>query len=420
MLDHRLDLGWEEDEPRRRPRRNGPPPRRNGPPSRQQRRRRKKRRRQKAKSSSALIISLVLLALVGGGAFWGVTQLQNNQSVREFLSADYGEGDMGEEVTFQVRPGDGGAVIGSRLVEAGVVKSRSAFVQVCESRTADCRAIQPGSYKLRKGSPAATAFSILADPANAITAEFTIPEGKSVIQTIAILAEETGIPLADFEAAIANPAALGITSEWYARLDEKPAATNSVEGFLFPDTYRYDPAASATDILKMMVDQFFVVAEELGLKQQAAARQIGVYELLIAASIAQVEVKEQDFAKATRVVYNRAYVHRMFLGMDSTANYWLELNGQPTRNSGDLTGQQLNDPNNPYNTGTSSVGMPIGPISNPGRAALQAAANPATGDWVYFVAIDSEGTTVFANTYAEHCQNIATAIANGANLDYCP
>src|SRR5690606_16835809 len=72
MLDHRLDLGWEEEEPRRRPRRSGPP-------SRQQRRRRKKRRRQKAKSSGALIISLLLLALVGGGVYWGVGQIQNNQ-----------------------------------------------------------------------------------------------------------------------------------------------------------------------------------------------------------------------------------------------------------------------------------------------------------------------------------------------------
>jgi len=410
MLDHQLDLGWEYDEPRRR---------RSGPPSRQQRRRRKKKRRQKGKSYGALIISLVLLVVVGGGAWWGVSQLQNNQSVREFLAADYEQGDMGEEVTFKVEQGNGGTAIAIRLLEAGVIKSRTAFVQVCESRETECLAIQPGNYTVQKGSPAEVVFNILVNPENVLTNQFTIREGLSVIQTIASLAEQTGIPLADFQAAIADPAALGITADWYARLDQKPAATTSVEGFLFPDTYAYDPTAEAKDILQLMVDQFFAVANELGLQSQAAARQIGVYELLIAASITQVEVLEADFSKGTRVIYNRAYGEEMYLGMDSTANYWLELNGQPTQNSGNLTGEQLDDPNNPYNTGVSSVGMPIGPISNPGRAALQAAGSPADGDWLYFVAVDSNGTTVFADTYAEHCDNIATAIANGANLQYC-
>jgi UPF0755 protein len=300
-----------------------------------------------------------------------------------------------------------------------VIKSRAAFVNVCESRRVECQAIQPGSYEVRKSSPAKVVFDILIDPANAMSNKFTIREGLTVIQTIASLAEQTGIPLAAFQEAIKDPAALGITPEWYARRDGKAAATNSIEGFLFPETYFFDPSASATEILTMMVDQFKAVANELGLVQQATARDIGVYELLIAASIAQVEVKEVDFAKATRVIYNRAYVHEMFLGMDSTANYWLELNGQATQHSGNLTGDQLNDPSNPYNTGTSSVGLPIGPISNPGKAALQAAANPAPGDWVYFVAVDNSGTTVFSVTYAEHCRNIANAIANGVNLQYC-
>jgi len=430
MLDHGLDLAWEEDRPRRgwdedRPRRgwddDRPRRRRPAPPNRraQQRRRKKRKRRQKGKSYGALVISLSLLLLVGLGGYWGVVQLQKNQSIREFLAADYEQGDMGEEVNFQVKEGDFGSVIAANLVEAGVIKSRAAFVNLCSSRKTECESIQPGTYKVRQGSPARVVFDILTDPANAITSKFTIPEGRTVIQTIQLLSEQTGIPVEEFQAAIQDPAALGIGPEWYARLDGKSAATSSVEGFLFPDTYFYEPTASATDILKMMVDQFKAVANELGLVEQAAARQVGVYELLIAASIAQVEVKEQDFAKAVRVIYNRAYDQQMFLGMDSTANYWLELTGQQTQHSGDLTQGQLDDPNNPYNTGVSTVGLPIGPISNPGKAALQASINPEPGDWLYFVAIDNNGTTAFAVTYAEHCQNIARAIANGVPLDYC-
>jgi len=119
MLDHQLDLGWERDEPRRR---------RGGPPSRQQRRRRKTKRRQQGKSYSALIIALVLLLVVGAGVYWGIGQIQENQSIREFLAADYGQGDMGAEVEFKVQQGDGGMTIAVGLLDAGVVKSRTAFV----------------------------------------------------------------------------------------------------------------------------------------------------------------------------------------------------------------------------------------------------------------------------------------------------
>jgi UPF0755 protein len=424
MLDHGLDLAWEEDRPRRgwdedRPRRgwddDRPRRRRPAPPNRraQQRRRKKRKRRQKSKSYGALVISLTLLLLVGVGAYWGIGQLQKNQTIREFLAADYEQGDMGEEVNFRVNEGDFGSAIAANLVKAGVIKSRAAFVNICSSRRTECESIQPGTYKVRLGSPARVVFDILTDPKNAIANKFTIPEGLSVIKTIKSLSEQTGIPLEDFQEAIKDPAALGIGPEWYARLDGKQAATTSVEGFLFPDTYFYDPDATAADILKMMVNQFMAVAEELGLMQQAQARQIGVYELLIAASIAQVEVKEQDFAKAARVVYNRAYHDPPWtLGMDTAVNYWLELQGKAEKSSSDMLDSEIHDRNNPYNT-HDVPGLPIGPISNPGKAALQAAANPEPGDWMFFVAIDQAGTTRFAVTDWEHCQNIAIAISNG-------
>ena len=65
------------------------------------------------------------------------------------------------------------------------------------------------------------------------------------------------------------------------------------------------------------------------------------------------------------------------------------------------------------NTGASSEGLPIGPISNPGKAALQGAANPPAGNWIYFVAVDSNGTTKFASTSAEHDRNVCEAVRNG-------
>jgi peptidoglycan lytic transglycosylase G len=89
--------------------------------------------------------------------------------------------------------------------------------------------------------------------------------------------------------------------------------------------------------------------------------------------------------------------------------------------SGQLLASELNDPNNPYNT-HGKKGLPIGPISNPGEAALNGAANPATGNWVYFVAVDGNGTTKFAVTWSEFCGYKREAVRNGVqiSLSDCP
>ena len=194
MLDQ-LDLGWEEDEPRRR---------RGAPPSRQQRKRRRDRRRRKGRSSAALVISLVLQLGLGAGVYWGVGQIQENQSIKEFLSADYEQGDMGEEITFQVREDEFGAAIAANLLDAGVIKSQAAFVQICDTERAECEGIQPGAYKVQRSSPAKVVFDILINPDNKLTTSFFLREGLSVIESLKRLAGQPGLPLAAIQAA-ANP-----------------------------------------------------------------------------------------------------------------------------------------------------------------------------------------------------------------------
>jgi UPF0755 protein len=266
-------------------------------------------------------------------------------------------------------------------------------------------------------------FNILINPANSVTTHFTIREGLTVIETLAELAKQTGLPLADFQAAAANPASLGITADWYARTDGKPNAVearSSIEGFLFPDTYNYDPNFTAHDILKMMVDQFKKVAAQVDLKGKASTLGISPYEVLITASLVQAEGREVDFPKIARVAYNRAYKNMIScdcLQFDSTARYWLEVKAGTPLPVGPLTAAQLNDASNPYNTYDKSPGMPIGPIGNPGEAALSGAASPATGSWLYFVVIKPDGTTAFASTQAEHCANVREGIRNGVDLN---
>jgi UPF0755 protein len=93
--------------------------------------------------------------------------------------------------------------------------------------------------------------------------------------------------------------------------------------------------------------------------------------------------------------------------MDVTVNYWLELQGKPTKASKDMTDAELDDPKNPYNR--KLKGFIPTPINNPGKLALEGAMDPPKGDWYFFVAIDKEGHSEFAETYAEHERNMAKA-----------
>ena len=98
-----------------------------------------------------------------------------------------------------------------------------------------------------------------------------------------------------------------------------------------------------------------------------------------------------------------------------TANFYLMRTGHPKKPSGQLSDAELDNPRNPWNTGKSTPGLPIGPIDSPGIAALQGAMNPATGNWLYFVAVDKKTppTTLFANTLDEQNHNIEIARQNG-------
>jgi UPF0755 protein len=401
MIDD-LDLAWEEQEPRRR----------GAPPTRQVRQRRRKERKRRRRSFGALFVSVLLLAALGGGVYWGVGKLQE-----VFGAPDY-EGNPGDvAVNVTVNEGDSATAIGTELYTKKVVRSVKAFVNAADANPAS-RTIQPGIYKLYERSPAAVALSMLLDPEkNQVVDRVTIREGLTAIQTFKVLAKETGIAEKDFKAAAKNPLELGVQDWWFNRTDEKDTKV-SIEGFLFPDTYVFPPESSAEDVLKIMVNQFNTVTGELKFADKVQEKLgISPFEALVVASLAQVEAgNDGDMPKVARVAYNRA-VKEGFpcqcLQFDVTVNYWLEQEGKKTKASKDMTAAELDNTKNPWNTGPSTPGLPVGPISNPGRAALEGAMDPPAEDWIYFVAVDKDGTTKFASTDAQHERNKAEARRNG-------
>ncbi|MFI5892841.1 endolytic transglycosylase MltG [Actinoplanes sp. NPDC051513] len=362
------------------------------------------------KSGVAFLMAFILLALLGGGVYFGYSKVKDF-----FVAADYsGEGTDPVQVT--IAKNSTLTEIGNTLVDSDVVKSTKAFVNAAGENPRG-KNIQSGTYKMRKQMSAKSAVTLLLDPKSRITSGVTITEGQTSMQIFATLSKATNIPVKDFQEAAKKPTELGVADFWFKRRDNKPAATGSIEGFLFPDTYEFDPKLNAAQILEVMVQRFNSVAEELGFVDNVQNNlSVSPYEALIVASLAQAEAGvPKDLPKIARVAYNRAYKANMPLEFDVTANYWLELNGKGAKHSGSLTAAEIDDPKNPYNT-KSKRGLPIGPIDNPGHAALQGAMQPAAGNWLYFVAIDKDGNSIFTNDYAQHQKNIAQACRNGVPL----
>jgi UPF0755 protein len=364
------------------------------------------------RTAIALLMSLVVVAALAGGVWYGFDKLSDF-----FKAPDYNSGGSGE-VTVEVLENQTAAQIGAELERLDVVKSQKAFVQAAKENPRS-KEIQPGVYKLRKQMRASDALLLLLDrETSRQVLKFTVPEGKTVKEVLDIVAKATNIPLANFQAATKDPVAAGVPDWWFNRRDGKQAA-KSIEGFLFPQTYEFNPGVTADEIIKAMVTHFMEIATKVKFVDRVQnERNISPFEALTVASLAQAEAGvPEDLGKIARVAYNRTYKKKppMPLQFDVTANYWLQLNGKPTKPSGQLTASELDDPNNPYNT-VSKVGLPVGPINNPGEAALVGAMDPPPGDWIFFVAVDKAGHSAFAVTADEHAKNVQQACANGVAL----
>jgi UPF0755 protein len=366
------------------------------PDSRRARRRRaEKRKRDRRRAVTAMILVLAVFVLLAGGVWYGVDK------VGALLAAPDYDGAGRGEVVVQIKDGDTATAIGGTLVAKDVVKSTKAFV---EAATADPRSLglQPGSYKVRREMKASEALALLLDPQSRVTMNFRVREGLSSMQAFAEIEKATGVKASALRAAAQQPAALGVPS-W---------GHKDIEGFLFPATYDLPPDTDATGILREMVARGVQELEATDFVAKAARVNLEPYEALKVASLVEGEGRPEDFGKIARVVYNREN-QGMPLQFDSTTLYGRELRGLPRRPTqpGELY-NDLRDPSDTYSTYTNK-GLPPTPISNPGRAALEAAVTPEQGPWLYFVVVGADGQTAFSTTLAEHEANIARCKAAG-------
>lgn len=351
------------------------------PVTRSGRRHAKERARRRRRRRTVLVLVLVVLVGLGYGAY------QLSGKVFDFggAAADYaGEGTG--SVSVEVKSGDGAAAIGQTLADADVVKSADAFIAAAQ---ADDRSlgIQPGVYLMRTQMSAQSALALLLDPTAKQTEQVVVREGATQADVEKDLAAALGVPIEQVQAAAKQIDQIVPTGY----LTPKPPT--SLEGFLFPATYSFDPGTTPLKALQAIANQYTINDREAGLSDAAAKLKLSPYQALTIASIAEAEAKfPGDYAKVARVILNRIAINRP-LQIDATSIYGAKVAGVDPKT---ITYSEYVSPFNSY----LNAGLTPTPIGNPGQAVLAETAAPAAGNWIYYVNGDAEGHLFFTDSEA--------------------
>lgn len=377
-------------------------------------RRTRRRRRVAGAFAVGLLVLVVVAAVLVGSKLWHGMDTQD----------DYA-GDGRRDVVIQIQAGDSTTAVGETLLQRGVVRTVRAFVDAAHGNAA-ISAIQPGFYRMRTEIPAAKAVSRLADPSSRV-GRLVIPEGRQLDDTtdmktnkttpgiLTLISRSTCVDLdgnqrcvavADLRTAASKSplVALQIPDWAVETVKELGDDHRRIEGLVAPGTFNIDPSASAETILTNLISAGAVVYQTSGLVDTAKSIGLSPYDILVVASLVQQEANMQDFTKVAQVIYNRLHERRK-LEFDSTVNYPLDRREVATSDAD--RGHRT-----PWNT-YMAEGLPATPICSPGVDALRAAEHPAPGDWLYFVTIDGQGTTLFTRDYQQHLANIELAKHNG-------
>jgi UPF0755 protein len=290
-----------------------------------------------------------------------------------------------ENETFvDLAPGSSTFAIGRQLEQAGVVRSQFAFdlLRACLRGK-----LKAGEYRFDHPLPAIDVYEHIAR-GEVYTVALVVPEGSNIFD-IANRVDEAGLATrADF---------LSVAVQQVGLVTDLDPQARSLEGYLFPDTYRFARKAGAAQIAAAMVHRFRAVAAQLGVEKN-------VHQVVTIASLVEKETAVDADRPLVASVFDNRLEKNMPLETDPSVIYGLELAGQwrGAIYQSDLTRDTA------YNTYL-HPGLPPGPVANPGMASLRAALNPADTSYLYFVAAgkDAQGHSLFASTLDEHNRNVA-------------
>lgn len=380
----------------------------------------KPKRRHRVRST---LIAIIVMVLIAGGAVAGVLYWQRSTAA----PTDWA-GTGSHAVIVRIQSGDGLYDVGQTLAGAGVVASAKTFVAVA-SDDGRLSALQPGFYRVHEHSSSQVVVNELADPANRLGQLRIIPgqtladttvvstSGKKttkqgIISAITAACEPTDGSKQCFSTdelwkveETASLSDLGVVGWAVSDVAHAPDPRRRLEGMILPGDYVIKPGSTAQQALAAVVQASAAGWNNTTIVAAAKSRHMSPYQLATVASLVQAEGSGPDMPKVARVIYNRLS-DGMKLQFDSTVNYGLG------RAQISTTEAERLDADNLYST-YAHTGLTPTPIGAPGPTALDAADDPATGSWLYFVAIDSDGNTCFSTTPEEHEECVAQARKNG-------
>ncbi|MFA6522544.1 MAG: endolytic transglycosylase MltG [Patescibacteria group bacterium] len=318
---------------------------------------------------------LVICALVAGFIGW--------QGYRFFLASG-----SAEAVTFVVEKGEGFSAIATRLESEDIIANAFWF-RVYAWIDGSARSLQSGTFSVTPGSAYVTLVDILCN-GSAEEVSITIPEGLTVAQIGELVMQKFPITQAQWNTATGQYSPLA--SLPFVVNAGKPAGVD-LEGYLFPNTYRFFPDATAEDIAQRMIEE---------LERQIETERVEVptgktlHEIITLASVLDREAKfPADYTMIADIFWRRIELG-MPLQSDATVSYATGI--QDISNAD----RAYDSPWNTYKY----AGLPKGPICNPGIAAIKATVNPKPNDYLYFLTTP-EGVAKYAKTYEEHLANKA-------------
>jgi UPF0755 protein len=345
-----------------------------------------------------LAVVLVIIAILGFGTSRGFDWW--NFNVNTPISS------TGKAVTFHVDPGETPSQIGQDLYNLGLIRSTIAFDMYTRLTNAALK-LEAGVFVLNTNMTLAQIVSAL-QHGKADQKVITFKEGLPLREQAKVVEDKKLATAAEYLAAAKDPA-LRAT---YSFLPAKPGNADApYEGYLFPDTYQIDPAAGVKGLVKEQLDQFGVVFSvdlRAQIAQATPARPAeSIQTIVILASMVDREANATtptDRGNVCSVYYNRLKIN-MSLGVDATLLYGLgRLSPEPSFDELKST--------SPYNT-RNHTGLPPGPISNPGKAAILACVNPPQTQYLFYFT-DRQLVTHFETNQQDFDRDIAKYGTSGS------
>jgi UPF0755 protein len=329
---------------------------------------------------------------------------------RNSAQLDQPASEYSRPVRFTIEPGMAARTIGRELQRFGLIRDPELFEAYVRLNELDNK-IQAGIYVL---DPSMTLREVVEAIQNADSesVSVTILEGWRFEQTADYLTKASVLsdPAKGEAYRSLAASAASIEPDLYPFLRERPAGA-TLEGYLFPDTYEI-PATNATalDVLTRQLDTF--AERVVPLYEEARSggtTDLSLHQVLTLASIVEREAVVREERPTIAGVYLNRLANGIKLDADPTVQYamgYQEASGQWWKTPVSL--EEYSTVNSPYNTYL-NPGLPPGPIAAPGLSSIEAVLNPEQHNYIYFVAIpDGTGRHVFAETYEEHLQNVAT------------